>query len=74
MDAYYTIHIKTAAERIRPIVAKGKVNKEDLSGMMALMAETKAILNEATYAGNEEQLDSTLYHKELYFLTLHALI
>merc|ERR1712228_844935 len=49
--------IQTAAERIRPIVAKGKVGRDDASGLMELMADLKAVLNESTYARVEDQLD-----------------
>ena len=57
LDGYYAVHIQTAAERIRPIVAKGKVGKNDVSGLMELMAELKATFNESKYSGVEGQLD-----------------
>ena len=49
--------ILTAEERIAPIVARGKVNRDSLSGLMELMAELRSVLNESRLVGAEDQLD-----------------
>ena len=65
LDSYYAIHIQTAAERIKPIVEKGKIGKDDVTGLMGLMADLRATLNESKYAGVGEQLDQPEIIREL---------
>merc|ERR1712228_647921 len=65
LDGYYAVHVKTAAERIKPIVAKGKVAKDDVAALMELMADLKATLNQSKYAGVDGELDQQVIIREL---------
>ena len=65
LDGYYAIHIKTAEERIRPIIAKGKIGRDDVAALMELMADMRAILNEAKFAGVGTQLDKQSIIREV---------
>ena len=54
---YYAAQIQTAAERIKPLLGKGKINKEDIDGLIELMSELLAIKTQLKGEGMEGDLD-----------------
>ena len=56
LDGFFELRIQTAAERIQPIIASGKVDKNDLEGHLNLLADLGGVRSYAKIAGVEEQL------------------
>ena len=57
LDFYYVAQIQTASERIKPILNKGKINKEDVDGLIDLVSDLLAIQTQMTNAGMQQELD-----------------
>ena len=57
MDLYYAAQIQTAAERIRPLLTKGRINKDDIDGLIELMSDLLAIKTQLKGEGMEGDLD-----------------
>merc|ERR1712002_1399177 len=57
LDLYYAAQIQTAAERIKPLLAKGRINKDDIDGLIELMSELLAINTQLKGEGMEGDLD-----------------
>ena len=57
LDALYNLHILTAEERVKGILKKQKVAKENSSSHILLMAELKTLWREAEEDDMERQLD-----------------
>ena len=47
LDGFYNYRAKTAEERVKPMMLKGKVEKDDVSGIIDMLADMKAIFHEA---------------------------
>ena len=65
LDSYYAVHIQTAAERIKPITAKAKIAKDDVTALMELMADLRAVLNESRFAGVDGELDQQVIIRDV---------
>ena len=57
LDALYNLHILTAEERVKEILKKPKVAKENSSTHILLMADLKTLWREAEEDDMERQLD-----------------
>ena len=57
LGEFYALNILTAAERIQPLIKKGKIEKDDVDGLINLMSDLKKIANEARIAGMAKELD-----------------
>ena len=57
LDALYNLHILTAEERVKEILKKPKVAKENSSAHILLMADLKTLWREAEEDDMERQLD-----------------
>ena len=57
LDGFFELRIQTAAERIRPIVSTGKIDKNDLEAHLNLLADLGGIRSHAKIAGVEAHLD-----------------
>ena len=57
LDRYYDTQVETAAERIKPILAKGKLDKDDVDGLIDLQSDLLAIHTQTRNAGMEKELD-----------------
>ena len=57
LDLYYAAQIQTAAERIKPLLTKGSINKDDIDGLIELMSELLAIKTQLKGEGMEGDLD-----------------
>ena len=51
LDGFYNYRAKTAEERVKPMMLKGKVEKDDVSGIIDMLADMKAIFHEARMDG-----------------------
>ena len=56
LDMYYAAQIQTASERIRPILTKGKIQKDNVDGLLEFMSKMLAIQTQLRGAGIEEDL------------------
>ena len=57
LDRFYDLNSLTAEERVKPLVVKGKIGKDDVDAHLTLMAELKAIQRAAKTDKVTEQLD-----------------
>ena len=57
LDGFYNYRAKTAEERVKPMMSKGKVEKDDVSGIIDMLADMKAIFHEARMDGMDTHLD-----------------
>ena len=57
LEEFYALNVLTAAERIQPLIKKGKIEKDDVDALINLMSDLKKIANEARIAGMEKELD-----------------
>ena len=74
LDLYYAAQIQTAAERVRPILSKGRIQKEDIDGLIELMSELLAIKTHLKSEGMEADLDRQdiirdIINKRLHFMS-----
>ena len=65
LDFYYIAQIQTASERIKPILAKGKINKDDVDGLIDLVSDLLAVQTQMKNAGMEQELDRQDIVREL---------
>ena len=56
LDLYYASHIQTASERLKPVIAKGRLNKDDMDGLIDFMSEMLAIQTQLRTTGMEKEL------------------
>ena len=57
LDRYYDSQVETAAERIKPILSKRKLDKDDVDGLIDLQSDLLAIQTQSRNAGIEKELD-----------------
>ena len=57
LDGFYNYRAKTAEVRIKPMMSKGKIEKDDVSGIINMLADMKAIFHEARMDGMDTHLD-----------------
>ena len=57
LDRFYNLNSLMAEERVKPIVAKGKIGKDDVDAHLMLMAELKSIQRAAKVDKVTDQLD-----------------
>ena len=57
LDRYYDSQIQTAAERIKPLISKGKIEKDDVDAMIDLQSELLAIQTQCRNSKMEDELD-----------------
>ena len=74
LDLYYSAQIQTASERLKPIMAKGRVNKDDIDGLIEFMSEMLTIQTQLATEGMEEDLDRQdiirdIFNKKLPFMS-----
>ena len=58
MDGFYNYRAKTEEERIKPMMSKGKIKKDDVSGIIDMLADMKTIFHEARMDGMESHLNT----------------
>ena len=56
LDLYYAAQVQTASERLKPVIAKGRLNKEDIDGLIDFMSEMLAIQTQLRSTGMEKDL------------------
>ena len=56
LDLYYASQVQTASERLKPIISKGRLNKDDIDGMIDFMSEMLAIQTQLRNSGMEKDL------------------
>ena len=57
LDQYFDSQVETAAERIKPILAKGKIDKDDVDSLIDLQSDLLAVQTQARNAGMAKELD-----------------
>ena len=57
LDGFYNYRAKTAEERIKPMMAKGKIEKDDVSAIIDMLADMKAIFHEARMDSMDSHLN-----------------
>ena len=57
LDALYNLHVLTAEERVKILLRKPKVLKDDVGGHILLMADLRTVWREAEDADMDRQLD-----------------
>ena len=57
LSDYYNYRAKTAEERIKPMMLKGKMEKDDVAGIIDMLADMRAIFHEARMDGMDTHLD-----------------
>ena len=57
LDKYFDSQVETVAERIKPILAKGKIDRDDVDALIDLQSDLLAVQTQSQNAGMAQELD-----------------